>query len=144
MKTVAAGLALGALLLIAGIFTAEKNGDKPLTTASVHEQSETEKLEERLANLIKTMEGVDKVSVMIFAEDDGTVEYAADTTDHARENVVLGSSSAEHLEQVRRNSPKIAGVAVVCPGTSESVRASITMLIRSLFGISISSIHVGT
>jgi len=55
---------------------------------------------------------------------------------------VLGSSSSEHLEEVRRISPDIVGVAVVCPGSGENLRAEITMLVSALFGISASKVYV--
>ena len=143
MKPVIAGLVIGAVLIMAGMFTSEDpppdRSDEALIEVG---KSNTKRLEERLTALIEAMEGTGKVSVMIFAEDDGSAEYAEDISGSSVKNVVLGSGSDEKLCEQRHTAPDISGVAVVCPGTSESVRTSIAMLIRSLFGISAGKIYV--
>ena len=143
MKPVIAGLVIGAVLITAGIFTSD-NESEILSEVTSGEcgKSNTQRLEERLTALIEAMEGTGKVSVMIFAEDDGSAEYAEDISGSSVKNVVLGSGSDEKLCEQRHTAPDISGVAVVCPGTSESVRTSIAMLIRSLFGISAGKIYV--
>jgi len=143
MKLVFCGIALGALLIIVGIFASD--GGTAASSGKVVDTniiSETERLEKRLSELLRKISGAGEVSVMIFASDDGKSEYAADTSGTSSENVVLGSSSSEHLEEVRRISPDIVGVAVVCPGSGENLRAEITMLVSALFGISASKVYV--
>ena len=143
MKPVIAGLVIGAVLITVGIFTTDNESHiQSEIIPDKYGKSNTQRLEERLTALIEAMDGTGKVSVMIFAEDDGSAEYAEDISGSSVKNVVLGSGSDEKLCEQRHTAPDISGVAVVCPGTSESVRTSIAMLIRSLFGISAGKIYV--
>ena len=143
MKLVLCGIALGILLIAVGLFTSDtKVKAKSSGSAADVSTSETERLEARLTTLLSEISGTGEVSVMIFAADDGTSQYAADISGTSSQNVILGNASSEHLEEVRRTSPEIVGVAVVCRGSGEALRAEITMMVSALFGISASKVYV--
>ena len=111
-------------------------------------------LEEKLESIISQVKGAGKTSVTVTVNSSGEYVYAENTkkesdgnsSSHDSEIVIYKSQSGIDSGLVLSiRSPDILGVAVVCEGGESSVvKAEITKLITSLFGIGSDRVYVGS
>ena len=126
----------------------------------------TAALEEKLENILMSVEGAGKVQVMITLKNTSTKEVLMEEP-YSRSNVTEedgdgGSRDTDEISQdyhviysegsdgttipfvISENSPQVEGVAVVAQGgDSALVKEKITGIIKALFGIEINKIAVG-
>lgn len=111
-------------------------------------------IENRLEEMIKNVQGAGNVSVMVSLRSSGEYIYAENSRKENNGEKQLQDNEIVIYESDNGNdeglivsvkSPEIEGVAVVCDGGNSSVvRAEITGLITSLFGIGADRVYVGS
>ena len=111
-------------------------------------------LEEKLVAIITQIKGAGKTSAVVTVNSSGEYVYAQNTkkesddnsSSHDSEIVIYESQNGVDSGLVLCiRSPDILGVAVVCEGGESSVvKAEITKLITSLFGIGSDRVYVGS
>lgn len=110
-------------------------------------------IEKKLTELISSVKGAGNTRVAVSVSSAGEFIYAenkkSDTdTDSASldtEIVVFEQNDSENGLVISVKSPDVLGVAVICEGGDSSVvKAEITDLITSLFGIGSDRVYVGT
>ncbi len=134
---IAAVLALGVGLLIFG-------GAESATANTIGDAEEIEKyereLEERIASLCSSVRGVSGVRVAVTLE--GGFEYIYATDENGRP-VTVGSGSSASAVILRRETPKIAGVGIVCTGGGdENIKNRLISLVSAAFGVGSNRIYV--
>lgn len=149
----------GVILLIISNFSAGENIDSNELTfenEQVQEWSITdieEKIEEKLTGIISSVNGAGKTEVYVNISSTGEYVYAenkktdtdSDNSSSDSEIVIYEKDDSENGLVITIKSPEILGVAVVCEGGDSSVvRAEISKLITSLFGIGTDRVYVGT
>ncbi len=145
------------LLVLSNFFTDDSintNEDKANSesTAILTIEEIEANLEEKLINTISQISGVGKVNVIVSVSSAGEYIYAKndksknDTDSSSTENeiVIYDSGDGDAGLVVSIKSPDVLGVAVVCEGGGSAViRAEITQLVTSLFGIGSDRVYVG-
>lgn len=126
----------------------EEQQAQTYTTADIEEL-----LEKRLEKIAGQVSGAGSVSAMVTVRSAGEYVYAenrktntnADSTSDDKEIVLYESSGGSNEGLVVSiRSPDISGVAILCEGGGSSVvRAEITKLVTSLFGIGSDRVYVG-
>lgn len=144
---IATGL-IGMVLLCLSEWLPASSQTSPATlqTEELHESqaaSYAQDLENRLQQLIESVDGAGPCRVMVTVSEGEQTVYATDTDqgeNSARsEHVLLGDEAL--IESVKV--PRIQGVAVLCEGGNDtSVQNTITELVRSLTGIGANHITV--
>lgn len=125
------------------------------TTSAVSSTSDIEKmLEEKLTSIISQVKGAGKVSAVVTVGSSGEYVYAenikkendSDSMSEDSEIVIYESQNgADSGLVISIKSPDIIGVAIVCEGGESSVvKAEITELVTSLFGIGSDRVYVGS
>lgn len=156
---VAAGIA-GVLVLI---FLSIDDGSKEISqqvTENVssyvsNSSAETESmLEKKLESIISQVKGAGEITATVAVKSSGEYLYAENIKeDYDGDSQSKNSEVVIHKNQngadtgliIGVKNPEIIGVAVVCEGGDSSViRAEITNLITSLFGIGADRVYVGT
>lgn len=145
------------LLVLSNFFTSdsinttEDNVNSNTTAVMTIEQIESN-LEERLCETISQISGVGKVSVMVSISSAGEYIYAknnksqndSDSSSMENEIVIYDSGDGDSGLVVSIKSPDVLGVVVVCEGGGSAViKAEITQLVTSLFGIGSDRVYVG-
>jgi len=148
----------GVLMLI---FIGSDSETKPLTeksetqtSSAVHSTNDIEKmLEEKLVDIISQVKGAGKVSAVVTVGSSGEYVYAenikkendSDSMSEDSEIVIYESQNGTDAGLVISiKSPDIIGVAIVCEGGESSVvKAEITKLVTSLYGIGSDRVYVG-
>lgn len=120
-----------------------------LSINEIQKETETE-LEELIRNVVHT----DNVKVMVTLGSSGEYVYAENSRNENNGEKTLQDNEIVIYESEKGNdeglivsvkSPEILGVAVVCDGGNSSVvRAEITELVTSLFGIGADRVYVGS
>ena len=110
-------------------------------------------IENRLEEMIRTVHGAGNVRVMVSLSSSGEYIYAENSRKEnngekqMQDNEIVIYESDNGNDEgliVSVKSPEISGVAVVCDGGNSSVvRAEITELVTSLFGIGADRVYVG-
>ncbi|MEE0980644.1 MAG: hypothetical protein U0K91_03075 [Acutalibacteraceae bacterium] len=140
---------VGVLLLVVSEFIPESEEDVEITEND-DEMSFTsyeKDIEERLKNLIESIDGAGKVQVMVTIESGDEKVYATEskkTENNEEKNYVLvdieGSDSGLLLKIAQ---PEIRGVAIVCQGAdSPTVRNAVVGAVTSVLGISSNRVNV--
>lgn len=134
---IAAMLALGlGLLLFSG--GGEKSGGE-CTEFSEIEKYERE-LEGRIKELCSSVRGVSNVRVAVTLE--GGFEYVY-ATDEKGKPVTVGSGSSASAVVLRRETPKIAGVGIVCTGGGdENTKNRLISLVSAAYGVGSNRIFI--
>lgn len=126
----------------------EKDQVQNYTTADIEEL-----LEERLERIAAQVRGAGNVSAMVTVSSSGEYVFAenkksesdGDSASEDKEIVLYESSGGSDSGLVVSiRSPDIAGVVILCEGGGSAVvRAEITKLVTSLFGIGSDRVYVG-
>lgn len=100
----------------------------------------SEKLEEKVTELIGCVEGIENVSVMVTLDCTSESVYAENKESSGDRSVsdyvVISSKGGESTVRLKEIYPKVRGVAVVCTGgDSVSVQKKITDILSSSLGI---------
>jgi len=139
------GMLLGILLLVWSNLTPQNH------TASATEYSVqyyTEILEQRIADLCTSVNGIQEATVLLTLDSGSEYVYAQNTTaapnnTGAWDYVIIHQDEGEEAVMVTEIYPKVRGVAVVCTGgDSAAVRQTITELLSASLGISSNRIRV--
>ena len=137
---------LAGMLLIALSEVWPTRNESKTTTVTLTESQVEKALEQRIATLLRQVEGVGSCRVMVTLESGTRTVYAADTTSSAGAD---GSASySEHYLTVDTDSgpvgllltrirPTVKGVAVVCDGGGDAaVRQRVIQVVSTAFHIS--------
>ena len=124
------------------------------TTAATYSTYDIEKIfENKLTGIISQINGAGKTSVVVSVASSGEYVYAKniktendnDSMSEDSEIVIYESQNgADEGLVISIKSPDVIGVAIVCEGGESSVvKAEITKLVTSLFGIGADRVYVG-
>lgn len=140
---------VGVLLLVVSEFIPESEEDVEITENDdeISFTSYEKDIEERLKNLIESIDGAGKVQVMVTIESGDEKVYATEskkTENNEEKSYVLvdieGSDSGLLLKIAQ---PEIRGVAIVCQGAdSPTVRNAVVGAVTSVLGISSNRVNV--
>lgn len=124
------------------------------TTAITYSTYDIEKIfENKLSEIISQVNGAGKTSAVVSVASSGEYVYAKNTkkendNDSMSEDseivIYESQNGADSGLVISIKSPDIIGVAIVCEGGDSSVvKAEITKLVTSLFGIGADRVYVG-
>lgn len=154
---------LGILLLLMSELVSgggEKNAPAEQTTENAQELTYAQDIEERLSQIISSIDGAGKTKVMVTLENGTEQVYAAnektasDSSSDAdgsagkisdeKEYVIIETDSkGEQGLVIKLIQPKIRGVAVVCEGgDSDIIRREIQETVTAVLDISASRVYV--
>lgn len=143
-------LALAAgLILIAwpsGAKTSSPDGEFTYTSTESYRRA----LEKDIAKLLESIPEVKNCAVMVTLKSGFEYYYAADqqltngggNTDSRKEFVLAGYGGNEQPVLIEERTPKVSGVAVVCPGVSASAEYKIIQMLSALFALPTNRISV--
>jgi len=142
---VPAGLGLGVMLLVIGN---TEVGAPAAEDSQYVVQYYTAMLEERIADLCKSVSGVTEASVLLTLDSGSEYVYArnaanAGSASEAWDYVIITQGEGEKPVMLSEIYPKVRGVAVVCTGgNSAKIQQIITELLTASLGISSNRIKV--
>jgi hypothetical protein len=117
----------------------EENSDPDIIDTSEY----VDKLEADVAALLARIDGAGSASVLITLDSDSENVYAYDSKDGSREYFTTGSGSSESAVLLRRMTPKLRGIAVVCSGGNNPViQQKIISLLCALFDLPSTKVFV--
>lgn len=133
-------------MVIPNFFAGNKEGnqtEKENVTISYY----TEKIEEKLEQLLSGANGVGQVKVVVTLDTSGEYVFARNETESdgrvATDYVIVNGKKGEEAVFVSEIYPKIRGVAVVCTGGGDAkVKKRVTELVSAALGISAGKIAV--
>jgi len=125
LPLIAGGLLLGLVLIIFGSTDSGQSGKEAAPAVGEDMRQTARQLEEEITILLQEIPGVDRVKVMVYPECSDEEVYGAGE-DHP----------------VRRNSARLLGIGVVCPGAGDELTLEITRLLSALFGLATNKIYV--
>jgi len=134
-----------ALLILPGLLSnREKRSD---TSAVTDIEYYSDKIEEKLEELLAFANGVGNVRVVVTLDCSDETVYAQNTDvkgdGYSGEYVIIASDGEEGGVRVKEIYPKIRGVAVVCDGGDNiAVKKRVTELVSGALGISSGKIVV--
>ena len=133
-------------------FSAKRQTDATTTDASVDPLAAyTMLIEQKIATLIGSVQGVDRVTVVVTLEGDFTYVYATDTERSERDGVLeeqtqyvtVGSGSNEETVLLTRRYPRVCGIGIVCQGGGDAmVRREILSLLSATYGLPTNQIYI--
>ena len=147
---------LGVLLLVVAMPTkqeqeepAEKEGEVESTPVQ-DRQEETEyrqQLEERLTDILQSIEGVGETKVMITLRDDGQTmlnkDFSQKDLDHEEETVLVEQGDRQVPYVIQYRMPGIEGVLVVAKGASDAgIKTKITEAVMAVLALEAHQIQV--
>lgn len=140
---------VGVLLLVVSEFIPESEEDVEITEND-DEMSFTsyeKDIEERLKNLIESIDGAGNVRVMVTIESGDEKVYATESkkTENNEENsyVLVDIEGSDSGLLLKIAQPEIRGVAIVCQGAdSPTVRNAVVGAVTSVLGISSNRVNV--
>jgi stage III sporulation protein AG len=147
---VAIGL-IGIVLILASEMFENDSSKQEVESDSISYEEYTAQLENRLTELISSIDGVGQCQVMITLENTTESVYATDIeikNDDSSLNekngyVIYDSDDGETPVLIKEYLPKVQGVTVVCSGgDNTAVREKIIESVTSLFNISTNRISV--
>lgn len=142
---------LGVLFLVIAIPVKEETAAEEVQTETVETEEDQEedhdmkKMEERLKDLLQSMDGVGEVTVMITWKSSEEVVVEKDMVSECQENTVYRTESdgTRTPYVIMSRSPEVEGVTVVAEGGGNGyVQKNITEVIEALFGIDAHKIKV--
>ncbi|MGN1420085.1 MAG: hypothetical protein ACI4XC_01045 [Eubacterium sp.] len=148
---IAVGLIGVILIAMSDIFADSGKDSKAVTSDNISYSDYTNELEDKLCNIISSIDGVGECKVMITLENSKENVYATDNenktdSDSASskdEYVIYDSDNGETPVLIKEYYPKIQGVSVVCSGgDSIVVKEQIINTVTSLFNISTNRVSV--
>ena len=125
-----------------------------MTTAATYSTYDIEKIfENKLTEIISQINGAGKTSVVVSVASSGEYVYAknikteSDNDSMSEDSEIVIYESQNGVDEglvISIKSPDVIGVAIVCEGGESSVvKAEITKLVTSLFGIGADRVYVG-
>lgn len=148
------GAVLGVVLILVGNGDWFSSGEtKENTPPAVQDPLTTYATltEQKIAALCASVQGVDKVTVVVTLEGDFTYVYATDTESSERDGVVeqhvqyvtVGSGPNEQTVLLTREYPRVCGIGIVCRGGGDAtVRREILSLLSATYGIPTNQIYI--
>lgn len=154
-----AGLVGILLLVVSSVFPqSEKKEEKDAATSVAHE-TYAEDIEKKLTDIISSIDGAGKTSVMVTLESGTEQVYAKNEkikNDSSADESKLNEDFSDEKEYVlietdgddggliiKLIQPKIRGVAVVCEGGgNDAVRQEITQAVTAVLDISSSRVYI--
>jgi hypothetical protein len=140
-KNLAALLALGIILMIfgGGDKAEVKTGyDKPETTPPFDE--------DRLCDILESIEGAGRVRVFISYSDNGSEEVLYDvqsSSDGEKHNMTLNVKNDDNPYVIKRKPPEIKGILVTASGAvNSSVKKRLKESVRCATGVPPGKIHI--
>lgn len=117
--------------------------EDPKRTDIIDTSDYVDRLEQEVAALLERIDGAGVVHVLITLESDSEHVYAYDSKNGSREYLTVGSGSAESPVLLRRMTPKLRGIAVVCSGGDNPVvQQKIISLLCALFDLPSTKVFV--
>lgn len=152
------GLVGAVMLIFVGSDTEKETFDdvsETTTKTSISSTSDIEKvLEEKLISIISQVKGAGKASAVVTVGSSGEYVYAenvkkeSDSNSMSQDSEIVIYESQNGVDSglvISIKGPDIIGVAIVCEGGESSVvKAEITKLVTSLFGIGSDRVYVGS
>lgn len=134
--------ALGMFLLLL-----PSGGDEAAAVSQSAQEFDRLALQREMEQILSSLDGVGRLSLMLTVEDSGTLALAQDETRSEQtektETVILGSGAGAEVVVTQRASPRFLGALVVCEGGgSAAVRLRVTQAVGVLTGLSSERIAV--
>ena len=142
----AALLALGVLMILAGSFISDNKTAPKSESAGNFSYSEYEReVEERISKIVSEIGGISDVSVMVTLESTVSYSYAENSKDKNSEYVTIRDKDGnESGVLISENAPGIRGVAVVCNGGDiPEKKLEIIKMVSALLGLPQNRVYVG-
>ena len=140
---------LGVLLLL--LPQNEKAADTGSATPSAAENFDREALQNEMEDILSSLDGVGKLSLMLTVEGGGAYELAQDETASLKargeevdeQTVVLGSGTSAEVVVTHSRYPRFVGALIVCEGGDRAdVQLKVTQAVSALTGLSSERISV--
>lgn len=154
LLAIAVAMIIGVILIVISSFggKSEKINENLAQTEKTFNESEyTQKLENKLEEMISLINGAGETRVIITLEcdyetvyaKDGSIEKDNESTDEDSEYIIIDSRDIQGGLILKTVTPKIRGVAVVCAGgDSMYVKAAVTELLSAVLDIGTNHISV--
>ncbi len=140
------GLAIAVTLIVIGSvdYTLGRPDNKEKDKPDIIDTAEyVKRLEGEVAALLERVNGVGTASVLITLESDSENVFAYDSKNGSREYLTTGSGSSESAVLLRRMTPRLRGIAVVCSGGENPVvQQKLISLLCALFDLSSTKVFV--
>ncbi|MCD7796631.1 MAG: hypothetical protein LUG95_03175 [Clostridiales bacterium] len=148
---VAVGL-IGILLI--GVLDMFSNASKDIdddTVQTVSSEDYADEIEQKLTEIISSINGVGECKIMVTLENSSENVYATDvqsdsdtdSSSTSEEYVIYDSNNDEEPVLLKEYYPKILGVTIVCSGGDDVViKETVTDTVTSLFNISTNRVSV--
>lgn len=136
---------LGALGILILFVSSPSGGEKTkVNDETVQEMDYCERLEERLEEILPSLQGVGKVEVMITAKNYGKISLAENENDKTRQTVILNQKGGgEDAKIIEERLPEIQGVIISADGgRSDRVKNELTEAVSALLGIEAHKIKI--
>ncbi|MGI6202997.1 MAG: hypothetical protein ACOYID_06310 [Eubacteriales bacterium] len=141
-----AGLLVGIALIVIGSvdYTLGRPKEEETRRTDIIDTSDyVEKLERQVAALIERIDGAGVASVLITLESDSEHVYAYDSKNGSREYLTIGAGTSESPVLLRRMTPRLRGIAVVCSGGDNPVvQQKIISMLCALFDLPSTKVFV--
>ena len=129
-------LALGIILILLGSQKSEND-----STSTFSSKEYTEMLEEKLEKFLLTVDGINKVNVLITLDTSSEQVYAQNQSSF--DFITINNSGKESPVYVTEIFPTIRGIAITCSnGDRDDVKIKITKLVSAYLGVSSNRIEI--
>lgn len=135
-------LLLGVALLAFGSAPREKEAERTEEeeTSAVDYMSA---MEERLENILSSIDGAGRVEVMLVAGDSGSISVEKDGSGENSKTVVLNKQNGSEALVLAENAPEPKGVLIVAEGGgSDRVRAELSEAAATALGVGMHRVKV--
>lgn len=146
-KAVWIGLAaLGVIFILIGTLSSGKKTTESVSDLSVKYYTET--LEERIAALCRSVDGVSDVHVLLTLDTGSEFVYAqngekSSSGGTVSDYLIVEQSGGENVVLIKEIYPSVRGVAIVCRGGEyATVRQTLTELLSAALGIPQAKIRI--
>lgn len=132
-------LVLGILLILIGTLSSNDKTKKTANDFSVKYYTET--LEEKIANLCKSVDGVSDVHVLLTLDTGGEFVYAqngevSSSGGSVSDYLIVEQNGDENVVLIKEIYPAVRGVAIVCRGGEyATIRQTLSELLGAALGI---------
>ena len=146
-----AAAAVGVVLLLLGNRSDKKTEptgtDTPFSAETLSASAFANETEQKIASLCSQVTGAGAIRVAVSLDGGYRAVYASDVQGsddtYRSETVLTGSGSTEEGILIGYETPRIAGIGIVCTGGDDpTVQENIILLISAAFGVSTNKIYV--
>ncbi len=148
---IAVGL-IGILLIgVSDMFSNASKDTDDDTVQTVSSDDYADEIEQKLTDIISSIDGVGECKIMVTLENSSENVYATDvqsdsdtdSSSTSEEYVIYDSNNGEEPVLLKEYYPKILGVTIVCSGGDDVViKETVTDTVTSLFNISTNRVSV--